>query len=224
MNTARYQVCEYFTSINGEGPSAGFPAVFIRFKGCNLHCSYCDTSWANTADAEAAEMNAADIADIIRKSGLSHVTLTGGEPLFREGMVRLVDHLSSIPDLCIEIETNGSMDLSPLLACKVRPSFIMDYKLPGSGMEKAMCLNNLRLLTMQDAVKFVAGSPADLERALEVIRTYDLCGRTRLFISPVFGQIDPKDIVDFLIRHQLNDVRLQLQLHKFIWDPMQRGV
>ena len=224
MTAVHYQVCEYFSSINGEGPSAGFPAVFIRFKGCNLCCSYCDTAWANSPDAESEEMTASDIAAIIRDSGLTHVTLTGGEPLFRDGMSQLVDYLSSDPGLCIEIETNGSMDLSPLLACNVRPSFIMDYKLPGSGMEKAMCLSNFHLLTMQDAVKFVAGSAQDLDRILDIIKAYDLAGRTRLFISPVFGQIDPKDIVDFLIRHQLNDVRLQLQMHKFIWDPMQRGV
>ena len=224
MKAAHYQVCEYFSSINGEGPSAGFPAVFIRFKGCNLRCSYCDTAWANSSDAEYVEMTASDIADIIRESGLTHVTLTGGEPLFRDGMPELVDYLSAGQNLCIEIETNGSMDLSPLLACRCRPSFIMDYKLPGSGMEKAMCLSNFRLLTMQDAIKFVAGSAEDLSRILEVINTHDLNGRTRLFISPVFGQIDPKDIVDFLIRHKLNEVRLQLQMHKFIWDPMQRGV
>ena len=224
MKAAHYQVCEFFSSINGEGPSAGFPAVFIRFKGCNLRCSYCDTAWANSSDAEYVEMTLSDIADIIRESGLTHVTLTGGEPLFRDGMPELVNYLSSRQNLCIEIETNGSMDLSPLLACRCRPSFIMDYKLPGSGMEKAMCLSNFRLLTMQDAVKFVAGSAEDLSRILEVINTHDLTGRTRLFISPVFGQLDPKDIVDFLIRHKLNEVRLQLQMHKFIWDPMQRGV
>ena len=224
MKQLIYQVCEHFSSINGEGPSAGFPAVFIRFKGCNLNCSYCDTSWANTEDAPSETMTASDIARLIRESGLTHVTLTGGEPLFRAGMPELIDHLTDAEDLCIEIETNGSMDLSPLLSCRRRPSFIMDYKLPDSGMESAMHLPNLRLLTGADALKFVAGSDKDLVRSLEIIRDYDLGGRTQLFFSPVFGRIDPKNIVDFLIRHQLNDVRLQLQMHKFIWDPMQRGV
>lgn len=219
-----YQVCEHFTSINGEGPSAGFPAVFIRFKGCNLNCSYCDTGWANEKDAPAEDMSASDIARIIRQSGLNHVTLTGGEPLYRAGLPELIDFLTGDMDLKIEIETNGSMDLSPLRSCRRRPSFIMDYKLPDSGMEGAMHLPNLRLLTMGDALKFVAGSAKDLSRCLEIIKDYDLAGRTQLFISPVFGQIDPKDIVAFLIQHQLNDVRLQLQMHKFIWDPLQRGV
>lgn len=224
MKRLIYHVCEHFCSINGEGPSAGFPAVFIRFKGCNLDCSYCDTRWANTPDAPSEAMTVSDITGLIRESGLTHVTLTGGEPLFRAGMPWLIDQLAAEDDLHIEIETNGSVDLAPLLTCRRRPSFIMDYKLPGSGMEDAMHLPNLRLLTMADALKFVAGSKDDLRRSLEIIREYDLNGRTQLFFSPVFGRIDPKDIVDFLIQHQLNDVRLQLQMHKFIWDPMQRGV
>ncbi len=224
MNEFFYNVCECFTSINGEGPSAGFPAVFIRFAGCNLNCSYCDTRWANEEDVPAERMTAADIAQYIRASGLTHVTLTGGEPLLRDGMPELVETLYDIPGLKIEIETNGSIDLSVLDSCKMRPLFIMDYKLPGSGMENAMCCSNFSLLGEKDAVKFVAGSREDLDRALHVIRQYHLAGRTQLYFSPVFGRIDPKEIVSFLIRHQLNEARLQLQMHKFIWDPMQRGV
>ncbi len=224
MNEILYDICESFTSINGEGPSAGFPAVFIRFAGCNLNCSYCDTKWANEPDVPVTRMSAARIAGYIRETGITHITLTGGEPLFRDGTPALLAVLNEIPDLKIEIETNGSIDLAELHGCPGRPSFIMDYKLPGSGMESAMCLSNLSLLGPDDAVKFVAGSESDLQRALEIIRQYRLSGRTQIFFSPVFGRIDPKDIVSFLITNQLNDARLQLQIHKFIWDPMQRGV
>ena len=224
MDNILYKVCEIFVSINGEGPSAGFPAVFVRFAGCNLSCSYCDTRWANEKDVPARLMTSEEIVSEVRKSGITRVTLTGGEPLLREGITELIDALHNIPDMDIEIETNGSIDVKDLDGYKNRPAFIMDYKLPGSGMEEAMCVTNFSLLGPRDAVKFVAGSHEDLHTAHEIIQKYRLSGCTQIFFSPVFGEIDPKDIVDFLIRNRINGARLQLQMHKFIWDPMQRGV
>ena len=100
----------------------------------------------------------------------------------------------------------------------------MDYKLPSSGMEQRMCLENMMHLTAADTVKFVCGSREDLARAAAVMRTYDLIERTHVYLSPVFGQIDPQEMVAFMMKEKLNDVRLQLQLHKFIWDPNERGV
>ena len=100
----------------------------------------------------------------------------------------------------------------------------MDYKLPSSGMEEFMCLNNFRLLGCHDTVKFVSGSIDDLERAAELIREYRLTEHCHVFISPVFGEIDPADIVSFMEERMMNGVRLQLQLHKFIWEPTRRGV
>ena len=107
---------------------------------------------------------------------------------------------------------------------KLRPVFTLDYKLPGSGMESSMLTDNYRFLKGEDAVKFVSGSIEDLERAEEIIRKYSLTEKCRVYISPVFGKIDPVQIVEFMIERKLNGVRLQLQLHKFIWDPDRGGV
>ena len=151
------------------------------------------------------------------------MTLTGGEPLLQPGIDELITALGAL-GYRVEIETNGSVSLQPFASLSFRPCFTMDYKLPGSGMEQTMLPENFSLLRSRDAVKFVAGSRADLERALEIIRKYGLIDRCTVFFSPVFGSIEPAEIVEFLKEHTLNGVRLQLQLHKFIWDPLQRGV
>lgn len=126
--------------------------------------------------------------------------------------------------LSLEIETNGSIALQPFAAIQPRPIFTMDYKLPSSGMEAQMNLENLALLQPQDTVKLVVGSQADLERSVELMEQYDLTKRCHVYFSPVFDAIDPQEIVTFLMQHRLNGVRLQLQLHKYIWDPQARGV
>jgi len=219
----KYPVAEKFTSINGEGQKAGEPAVFIRFRGCNLNCTYCDTKWANSADAEAELLTAEEIADYVASTGITNVTLTGGEPLLQPDLSILTDLLIKSGH-SVEIETNGSILIAELAARNLRPSFTLDYKLPDSGMESSMLTDNYIYITGSDTVKFVSGSVSDLERAAAVIKEYDLINRCRVYISPVFGRIEPADIVDFMLAHRLNGVRLQLQLHKFIWDPDKRGV
>ena len=218
-----YAVAEKFVSINGEGKHAGELAVFLRFRGCNLACGFCDTKWANTAAAPAVRMTTDELVAYVRETGVRKATLTGGEPLLQPGIDELITALGAL-GYRVEIETNGSGSLQPFAAQSVRPCFTMDYKLPGSGMEQTMLPENFSLLRSRDAVKFVAGSRADLERALEIIRKYGLIDRCTVFFSPVFGSIEPAEIVEFLKEHTLNGVRLQLQLHKFIWDPLQRGV
>lgn len=218
-----FQVVEKFISINGEGTHAGELAAFIRFRGCNLCCSYCDTQWANVPDAPFERMSAEALTHWVRENGIVNVTLTGGEPLLQEQLTELTDSLISI-GCRVEIETNGSVSLESLAHAANRPVFTMDYKLPGSGMETKMCTDNFRLLREQDTVKFVAGSLADLQRTKEIVETYSLIGRCHVYLSPVFGKIEPADMVDFMIRHRWNGVRLQLQLHKMIWDPEKRGV
>ena len=137
----RYNIAEKFVSINGEGRKAGQPAVFIRFKGCNLNCSYCDTFWANSDNCPAEMMTANDILVYIQKTGISNVTLTGGEPLIQTGIYELIDLLCQ-NGLDVEIETNGSKDISPFRQMKIMPSFTLDYKLPSSGMERFMEMKN----------------------------------------------------------------------------------
>ena len=217
-------VAELFVSINGEGTHAGQLAVFVRFKGCNLSCSYCDTRWANEKNAKCTQMTAKEIYDHICTTGINCVTITGGEPLHREGISELLSLLACDGRFYTEIETNGSIPLEPFSNIENRPAFTMDYKLPSSGMEKYMCLENFRFLCCNDTVKFVSGSMEDLERAQEIIEKYSLCKNCHVYISPVFGRIDPADIVEFMKERRLNHVRLQLQLHKFIWDPQKRGV
>ncbi len=219
-----YQVAEQFLSINGEGPRAGQLAYFVRFQGCNLACSYCDTRWACGPNCPTKELSAQEIAWAAGKSGADSVTLTGGEPLLRLGMGELLDVLAEEAGLPVEIETNGSVDLSPYAGLSHRPSFTMDYKLPGSGMEGRMCRSNFQLLTAEDVVKFVCASREDLERGGEIAAEFSLAGRVPLYFSPVFGQLDPIEIVEFMKELRLPGARLQLQLHKFIWPPEQRGV
>lgn len=222
MNT--YKIAEMFSSINGEGTHAGQLAFFVRFTGCNLNCSYCDTKWANVPDAPYTEMTADEILSAVRKSGIRNVTVTGGEPLIQPNIIPLLKMLCG-DGRYVEIETNGSADVSEVLKIKGnRPALTMDYKLPSSGMESFMRTENFALLEAKDTVKFVSGSLADLERALEIIRKYGLIGKCAVYISPVFGKLKPAEIVDFMLSNKLNGVNVQLQMHKFIWDPNMRGV
>lgn len=210
-----YKLAEIFTSINGEGTLAGQLALFLRFAGCNLACGFCDTKWANAKDCPVTEMTQSDILARIRQAGLTNITLTGGEPLIQPGMKELMQAIALFR-FRMEVETNGSVYLRPFLAIR-GTAFTMDYKLPGSGQEEAMCLKNLALLRPQDTVKFVAGSRDDLLRARQVMLDHQLIGRCHLYISPVFGAIEPEEIVAFMKEYKLNDVNLQLQLHKIIW-------
>lgn len=222
----KYKIAEVFVSINGEGTKAGQLAVFVRLCGCNLNCSYCDTTWANEKDVPFVEMSADEIVEYIKNTGVHNITLTGGEPLLKrqgEDTRALLKALAGIEGAKVEIETNGSIELKEYMDID-NVSFTMDYKLPGSGMEEAMCLNNFQLLRKCDTVKFVSGSINDLYKAKEIIDRYDLTEKCHVYISPVFGKITPEMIVDFMIDNKMNKVNLQLQMHKIIWDPEKRGV
>ncbi len=221
---AEFRVVEKFVSINGEGTKAGQLAVFVRFAGCNLNCSYCDTKWANRADVEYEAMNEFEIYDYIKTTGVKNVTLTGGEPLLQDGIEKLLKILSSDKNIRVEIETNGSVYIGQYRDISDNMMFTVDYKLAGSGMESRMCLDNFEEVTLTDTVKFVVSDMDDLARANDIIKEYALADRCRVYISPVFGQIEPEDIVNFMIENKLNDVNLQLQMHKIIWDPDKRGV
>lgn len=224
MSEIKYKVVETFISINGESTKAGQLAAFIRFKGCNLCCEYCDTAWANKSDASYTEMTALEIYKYIKETGITNVTLTGGEPLLQTGIMELLNILSKDTDLFVEIETNGSINLEEFIKIDNRLSFTMDYKLPVSGMEDKMCLKNFDILTYKDTVKFVSGSIEDLERAREIIERYGLIDKCHVYISPVFGKINLPDIVEYMKEHKMNKVNMQLQMNKFIWDPQERGV
>lgn len=219
----QYPVVEKFISINGEGIKAGELAVFIRFRKCNLCCSYCDTKWANSDSANAKMMTADQITQYVIDSGIHNVTLTGGEPLLQKNLYVLIEKLMKNGN-SVEIETNGSIDIQELSEKEYRPSFTMDYKLPSSGCENKMLIGNFDYLCKNDTVKFVSGSLADLERAAEIIKTYSLTKKCHIYFSPVFGSIEPAEMVNFMKDRRLNHTRLQLQMHKYIWNPTKRGV
>ncbi len=217
-------IAEKFVSINGESRRAGQLAVFIRFKGCNLNCTYCDTVWANQADCPAEEMTPEKIYGYIRSTGIKNVTLTGGEPLLQRDINKLLRLISEDDELYCEIETNGSVDISEAKGFRNPPSITMDFKSPSSGMCSKMLMSNYDILDGKDTVKFVCGSLEDLEKAYDVICKYSLTQKCAVYISPVFGNIDAASIVEFMKDKKLNGVNLQLQLHKYIWSPDKKGV
>ncbi len=219
----KFKVAEMFSSINGEGTKAGQLSVFVRFAGCNLNCDYCDTQWANKPDTDYKIMSANEIISKILETGIKNVTITGGEPLYQKGIYEFLELISKEP-LSVEIETNGSIDLKHFNNIKNRPSFTMDYKLKSSGMENYMLLSNFDILKKTDTIKFVSGSIEDLQICLNIINKYSLTSKCNIYISPVFGKIAPSDIVDFMLKNKMNYINLQLQLHKYIWDPNKRGV
>lgn len=220
----KYKVVEKFVSINGEAKAAGELACFIRFQGCNLNCSYCDTKWANNKDAKYELMNADEIYEYIKKTGVKNVTLTGGEPLIQEGIYELIKLLASDNSLRIEIETNGSVDLAKFINIEGNVTFTMDYKSPASNMEAFMNLDNMKLLRKNDSVKFVVSDLNDLNVAKKIIEKFNLDNRVTVFLSSCFREIEPEDIVNYMIDNNMNKVKLQLQMHKYIWEPDRKGV
>lgn len=221
---AVFHVVEKFVSINGEGQHAGELAVFIRLRGCNLSCSYCDTRWACTDVAESTDMTEDEIVIYVKETGVRRVTLTGGEPLLAKDISLLLEAFSREKNILVEIETNGSVFIGDFAKIDNPPAFTLDYKLAGSGMEDKMELSNFKFLQEKDTVKFVCSDVTELDRVCEIVDEYLLSEKCTVLISPVFGRIEPADMVDYLIEHKRNDIRLQLQLHKFIWDPNKRGV
>lgn len=219
-----YKIAETFLSINGEGTKAGELSFFIRFTGCNLSCGYCDTKWANVPDAAYTVMSETELYALVKESGAQNVTITGGEPMIQPHIGELLDFLCRDPGLFVEVETNGSVPLAPFLSLPARPSFTMDYKLSKSGMEQFMCTDNFPLLGKNDTVKFVCGCREDLDKTRLIAETYGLIGRTNVYLSPVFGAITPAEMVEYMKEYRLTGVTLQLQMHKYIWDPEKRGV
>ena len=220
----RYRVVEKFVSINGEARCAGELACFIRFAGCNLNCSYCDTKWANEEKAPFVILSEEEIYEYIKETGVRNVTLTGGEPLLQPDVKRLITLLSRDKTLRTEIETNGAVDLGDFINIGNNVTFTVDYKLPGSGMEDRMLLENYNLLRNSDTVKFVVSDIVDLEKTREIINRYKLDERLQVYISSSFGRISNEEIVNYMIEHKMNSVRLQLQIHKYIWSPDKKGV
>ena len=209
-------VCETFTSLMGESTLAGLPAFFIRLTGCNLRCRYCDTPYAyDGGDTRSV----AALVEEARGSSSGLVLVTGGEPLLQENTPALLAALVEA-GLEVVLETNGSLPIAPV---DPRVRRIVDLKCPGSGMSAHNLWDNLQVLTPRDEVKFVIASEDDFTWALDVARRHGLTGRVPVLISPVFGAVALPEVAAWIVNSR-QPLRLNLQLHKYIWGPEARGV
>ncbi|NLD46596.1 MAG: radical SAM protein [Clostridiaceae bacterium] len=209
------KVNEIFLSIQGESMTSGFPTIFVRFTGCNLRCSYCDTAYAYE---NGEEMTVHEVLEKIRRLSYKRVCLTGGEPLLQPEIESLLDLL---PDHNVSIETNGSIDLKNVNIKSNNHCFVMDVKTPSSGCSDQMFFDNFDILGDRDEIKFVIGDSRDYEWSKEIIMKRYIKGI--ITFSPVFGKMDYKYLIKRILEDRL-DVRFQLQLHKIIWGPYKTGV
>lgn len=216
------KVIEMFDSIDGEGIFAGCLATFIRLAGCNLRCLYCDTLYAMDI-ANAKEMSVNEILNECKKIGNQHITLTGGEPLIHKDVDKLINILCN-NGFFVNIETNGTIDFEKYRRNNV--IITMDYKTISSGENSRMSASRIELLRPCDALKIVC-EESDFEDIKAMLQSCNI--RSHVFLSPVFGKINPQGLVTFAKRIRdsktfAGDLRVQLQLHKIIWNPDKRGV
>jgi 7-carboxy-7-deazaguanine synthase len=215
--TKTLTVNEIYHSVQGESTWAGRPCVFVRLTFCDLRCTYCDTEYAFY---EGQKRPLDEIVNQVAGFGCSLVEITGGEPLLQKNVLPLMTMLCDAGHAVL-LETSGAHDIS---AVDQRVHRIMDLKTPGSGESDKNLWSNIEHLAPRDEVKFVIGSREDYEWSREKVTGFDLPHRCHaVLFSPIFGRIDPRAIVEWILADRL-DVRFQLQMHKFIWTPTQRGV
>jgi len=215
-------VNEIFGSIDGEGIRTGELATFIRLAGCNLRCSYCDTDYSLSIK-DGKEMTINEILDKVKEIGYQNITLTGGEPLIHKNVEKLIDNLIE-NGYKVNIETNGAVDITPYISKNL--ILTMDYKTKSSGMIKYMLNKNIALLREYDVFKIVC-SKEDFTDIKDILRNNDI--KSYIYLSPIFNEIEPSELVDFLKElhnegFDTSKIRIQIQLHKIIWDPNKRGV
>lgn len=210
-------VNEIFHSIQGESTYAGEPCVFVRLTACDLRCRWCDTPYAFT---EGRKRSVDDVAAEVEGYGCPLVEITGGEPLLQADVVPLMERLVTAGKTVL-IETGGHRSIAGVPPGVIR---ILDVKCPGSGEAERMDWSNLAALTPDDQVKFVLADRADYDYARGVLERESLAGRVAaVLFSPVHGELDPKTLAGWVLADRL-PVRVQLQVHKYIWDPHTRGV
>jgi 7-carboxy-7-deazaguanine synthase len=209
-------VHEIFASIQGESSFAGFPCTFVRTAVCHLRCRYCDTIHAYNS---GTAMTVGQILTETRRLGLRLVEVTGGEPLLQHEVLTLLRALCDAGHDVL-LETSGSLDVGPVDPRVVK---IVDMKPPSSGEVEANLYSNLRRLQAHDEVKLVLGDRADYLWARDLIASHLLPPRCRVLLGTVFGELPPADLAAWILEDRL-DVRLQLQMHKYVWDPGLCGV
>ncbi len=198
------KIAEIFQSLQGEGKHQGLPTTFVRCAGCNLSCSWCDTPYAREG---GESISVSGVLAEVRRTGIPHVCLTGGEPLLQKEEVLALAKILSDEGYSLEIETNGTFDFTLF---QLYAEICMDVKCPSSHERSDLSL--LSRLTSRDSVKFVVADVRDCEYAKEVLERYPIPGER--FFSPVWGS-DPVRIAEFLLEHCLS-ARLQIQLHKWL--------
>ncbi len=208
---------EIYFSVQGESTWAGLPCVFVRLTFCDLRCTYCDTEYAFY---EGKKQSLGEIVAAVLAIDCPLVEITGGEPLLQKNVLPLMTLLADAGRTVL-LETSGAHDIAPV---DPRVHRIMDLKTPGSGEVERNLFSNLAHLTERDEVKCVIGSREDYEWSRAQVREHRLAERCRaVLFSPIFGRIDPREIVEWILADKL-PVRFQLQMHKFIWTPTKRGV
>ena len=208
---------EIFYSVQGESTYAGRPCVFVRLTACDLRCSWCDTPYAFH---EGRKRALDDVLAEVERFDCPLVEITGGEPLLQEAVYPLMNALLERGKTVL-VETGGHRSTARVPEPVVT---ILDVKCPGSGEAARMDWANLDRLRPQDEVKFVVADRVDYEYAREVIARYQLSGRARaIHLSPAHGILNPRQLSEWILADKL-PVRVQLQLHKYIWDPQARGV
>jgi 7-carboxy-7-deazaguanine synthase len=216
MPTPRVRVTEIFYSIQGESTHAGRPCIFVRLTGCPLRCTWCDTEYAFHG---GQDMTIDEITAQVKTYDCRLIEITGGEPLHQPAALPLIQRLCA-EGFEVLIETSGAIDITPV---DRRARLIMDVKCPGSEMTDRMMWANISKLSTHDEAKFVVKDRADYEWARELVRRYDLTARCHVLFSPVFGELEPRCLAEWLLADRL-PVRFQIQLHKIIWSPDMRGV
>lgn len=245
-------VIEIFASIDGEGSRQGLLTTFLRLHDCNIRCSYCDTTYSYGIDSVFTETTAAEVANVIESLGNHRITITGGEPLLQEAaVVELIDELNRRNLQIMQDNTSGQTGLTCINGADkfdkremlnnspydfnietngtIVPSFqrenvwfTYDYKTPSSLAEESMNVDIFKAATEQDLIKFVVGSIEDLDCMRRIIEQYPTVAQ--IYVSPVWGQIEAASIIDYMKEYNLQNVRFQLQIHKFVWDPDAKGV
>lgn len=208
---------EVYESVQGETSFAGIPTVFVRLSACNLRCTWCDTPYAF---GKGTPFSLVHLLEKIDSYQLNHVCITGGEPLLQKNVFALIKELCN-KNYTVSIETGGSL---PIKEIDPRAVVILDVKCPGSGMEKRNDWSNIDALKPKDEVKFVIADRADYDYAVAVCQKYELFEKTdSLLFSPVHNVLNPQDLIKWILQDKL-PVRLNLQIHKYIWTPETLGV
>ena len=200
------KVNEIFLSLQGEGSDIGVPTIFIRLAGCNLRCTYCDTEYAFS---EGIEMHIKEIAEKTKKWRCKRICITGGEPLLQEGIYELAEMLLK-DQYEISVETNGSIDISKITELDVMIK--MDMKLPSSGENHNMIMENIYMLRNYDEIKFIVGDKKDYKCAIKIIEKYK--PKCIIIMQPTWKKA--KKLADWILEDELN-VRFSVQLHKILW-------